>query len=114
MTNITAVLLVLALTGTPVASVVCVAECQGEPATSGHWHGDMTASEGLMMSAVDSCTDPSIGDSLYVIEHRAVPGPAALTTTLSPTAAELVGTVAPAILTTAADAWVKPPLVLRL
>ena len=113
MTNITAVLLVLALTATPVASVVCVTECQQEPAMSGHCHGDMAASEGPMMSAVD-CSDPSIGDSPYVIEHRAVPGAAALTTTLSPTAPELVGTVARAVLAKAADVWMTPPLVLRL
>lgn len=67
-----------------------------------------------MMSAVEGCPGPSIGGSLYVIGHRAPPGAAALTTPLSPTGPELVGTVARAALETKADAWVKPPLVLRL
>src|SRR5687768_10217871 len=76
MTNITALLLVLTMTGVPVASIVCVAECQPEPATWGHCHGDMAASDRPMMFASDSCNDPSIGDSPFVIEYRAVPGAA--------------------------------------
>jgi hypothetical protein len=40
MTNITALLLVLTLTGTPVASIVCATECQHEPATLGDCHGN--------------------------------------------------------------------------
>ena len=114
MTNITALLLVLTMTGAPVESVVCVAECQPEPATSGHCHGDMAASDRPMMSPSDSCNGPSTGDSPFVIEHRAVPGAAALTTALSPTTLELVRTDAPAVLAGAADAWLKPPPVLRL
>src|SRR5687768_3209329 len=114
MTNITALLLVLTLTGAPVASVVCVAECQHEPAALGHCHGDMAASDRPMMSASDSCNDPSISDSPFVIEHRAVPGAVVLTTTLLPTALELVRADAPAVLARAADTCLKPPLVLRL
>jgi hypothetical protein len=114
MTNITALLLVLTMTGVPVASVVCVAECQPEPATWGHCHGDMAAGDRPMMFASDSCNNPSISDSPFVIEHRAVPGAAVLTTTLSPTTPEWVGTDAPAVLAGVADAWLKPPLVLRL
>jgi hypothetical protein len=114
MTNITALLLVLALTGAPVSSVVCVAECQHEPATSGHCHGEMAASDRPMMFAGDSCNDPSISDSPFVVEPRAVPGAAVLTTTLLPTALELVRAAAPAVLARAADAWLEPPLVLRL
>ncbi len=71
MTNITALLLVLTLTGAPVTSVVCVTECQYEPATSGHCHGDMAASEGPMMSAGSDWSDPSISESLYLIGPRA-------------------------------------------
>lgn len=114
MTNITAFLLVLTMTGAPVASVVCVAECQPEPATWGHCHGDMAASDRPMMSASDRCNDPSISDSPFVIEHRVVSGAAALTTSLLPTTPELVRTAAPAVLARAADARLTPPLVLRL
>ena len=114
MTNITALLLVLTMTGAPVASVVCVAECQQEPVTWGHCHGHMAASDRPMISAGDSCSDPSISDSPFVIEHRAVPGAAALTTTSSPTRPALVRAGAPAILARGMDAWLKPPPVLRL
>ena len=114
MTNITALLLVLTMTGVPVAGVVCVAECQHEPATSGHCHGDMAASDRPMMSASHRCNDPSISDSPFVIEHRAVPGAAVLTTALLPTTPELVRADAPAVLARAADRWLRPPHVLRL
>ena len=114
MTNITAYLLVLTMTGAPVASVVCVAECQYEPATWGHCHGDMAASDRPMMSASHSCNDPSISDSPFVVEHRAVPGATVLTTTSLPTTSDLVRADAPAVLARAADARLKPPLVLRL
>ncbi len=114
MTNITAFLLVLTMTGAPVARVVCVAECQDEPVTLGHCHGDMAASDRPMMSASDSCNDPSISDRPFVIEHRAVPGAAVLTTPLLPITAGMVRAGAPAVRASAADAWLQPPLVLRL
>jgi hypothetical protein len=114
MTNITALLLVLTMTGTPVESVVCVAECQHEPATWGHCHADMAASERPMMTASESCHDPSIANSPFVVEHRAVSGATVLTTTLLPATPELVRADAPAGLARAADAWLQPPLVLRL
>ncbi len=114
MTNITALLLVLTMTGAPVESVVCVAECQHEPATWGHRHADTVASDRPMMNASDSCNDPSIADSPFVVEHRAVPGATVLTTTLLPTTPELVRADAPAVLARAADARLTPPLVLRL
>lgn len=113
MTNITAVLLVLTLTGAPVASVVCVAKCQHELAMSGHCHADMAASDRPMVSASDSCNDPSISDSPFVINHRAVPGAAVLATTLLSATPRLVRADAPAVLG-AADAWLKPPPVLRI
>jgi hypothetical protein len=114
MTNITALLLVLTLTGAPVTSVVCATECQHEPAALGHCHGDMATSDGPMMSASYSCSDPSVSDRPYVVEQRAVPGAAALTTTLSFTMLALVRTDAPTVLARAIDGWLKPPLVLRI
>jgi len=96
MTNIAAFLLVLTLTGSPVTSIVCAAECQDGPVTSGHCHSDMARSDGSMVSANDRCADPSISDSPYVTEYRAVSGAAVLIITPSPTAPELVRTGAPA------------------
>ena len=114
MTNITAVLLVLSLTGAPVASVVCVAECHHEPAARDHCHEDMATSDGPMIAAGDSCNAPSFSGAPFVIEHRALAGAAVLAPTLLPTALELVGTGAPAVLPRAAVALSKAPLVLRL
>jgi hypothetical protein len=114
MTNITAILLVLTLTGPPVASVVCVTECQDEPATLGHCHGDMASSARPMMAASDSCNELSISGSPYVIEHRIVPGAAVLTTTSLLTTRRLVGADVPAVLASESESWLKPLVVLRL
>ena len=114
MTNITVLFLVLTLTGVPAASVVCVTECQNEPATSGHCHDDMATSEGPMMSASDSCNDRAISDSAYVIEHRAMADASVLTATSLPAALEVVRTDAPALSGRTPDEWLKPLLVLRI
>ena len=114
MTNITAVLLVLALTGAPVASVVCVAECHHEPAALSHCHEDMATSDGPMTSAGDDCNGPSFSGTPFVIEHRAVTGAAVLATTLFPTALEPARADAPAVPARAAGARLKAPFVLRI
>lgn len=114
MTNITAFLLVLTLTGTPIASVVCFAECQHGPVTSGHCHVDMAASEGPMVSASGDCADPAISDSPFLIEHRAVTGPAVLTTTSPLAMPEVARTDAPAVPVRSVDGSLTLPLVLRI
>lgn len=113
MTNITALLLVLTLTGGPVGSIVCVVECQHALDAASDCHGDMATSDGPMMSASDGCRDPCVATP-YVIEHRAFPDAAVPTTTSLPTTLEGVDRGAPPVLARAADAWLKPPLVLRL
>jgi hypothetical protein len=114
MTNLTALLLVLTLTGAPVASVVCAAECNHKLAAEAHCHGDMTESDSPIATASYSCNDLSLGESPYVVEHRSMPGAAVLINTLSSTAPVLVMTVEPAVRTRAADAWLTSPQVLRL
>ena len=114
MSNITAFLLVLTLTGAPVAGVVCVTDCPDEPVTSNHCHADMATSDGPMIYAGDSCDDPSISNSPYVIEHRAVPGAAVLTATPFSTTPGLARTEAPASLARVPSAQLEPPFVLRI
>ncbi len=115
MTNITALLLVLTLTGAPVAaSIVCVAECHHEPAALDDCHADMATSDGPMMSASDTCSDPSFSDTPFVIKHRAAAGAAVLAATLSPTTLEPARADAPAVLARATVARLNAPLVLRL
>ena len=115
MTNITAFSLVLTLAiGAPVANVVCVTGCQQEPATSDHFHEDMASSAGPMVAAGSDCREPSISESPYLVEHRALPGPAVLITTPSLTTPAPIGTDEPAVFLRASDAWLKPPLVLRI
>lgn len=113
MTNITALFLVLTLTGAPAASVACVAECRQAPATSGHCHEYTTATDGPMISARVSCYDPSVVESLYLTESRAPINAAILAVTASPTTAK-VRTDALAVVVLRADACLKPPLVLRI
>ena len=114
MTNITAFLIVLTLTGTPAAGVACIAECRQAPATSGHCHEDTTTTDGPMIAASVSCYDPDVTESLYVVEHRALVGAAVLTGT-SPVAAPAVArTGALTIARGSAQASLKPLLVLRI
>jgi hypothetical protein len=114
MTNITSLLLVLALTGAPVAGVVCAAVCQHEPPTAAHCHDDMATSGAPMMAAGSECSDPSISERAYLSEHRALTGAIVLTTASCVLATTQARTTAPAVLADAADAWRKPPLVLRI
>lgn len=114
MTNITAVLLVLALTGLPVASVVCATECQEGPAASDPCHVDMAASDGPMMAAGDSCHNPLISDALYVVEHRGVLGTAVLTAASFPTTPVGARMDAPGLFARVAGTHPHPPPVLRI
>jgi hypothetical protein len=114
MTNIVSLLLALALTGSPVASVVCVAARQLETATAGHCHGDTATSGGSMMAAGSECSDPSISEGPYLQEHRALTGAIVLTTASCVMATTQARTTAPVVLATAADAWLKLRLVLRI
>jgi hypothetical protein len=114
MTNLTALLLVLTLNGVPVSRVVCVTECQQEPAASDNRHREVAASEGPMVSAGSDCSDPSVSESPYLVEDRPLRGSAVLTTTSSLMAAALVRTDVAAELAGRAVAWLKPTLVLRL
>ena len=114
MTNITALLLALALTGTPVASVMCGTVCQPAPVPASHCHDDVAASGGPMVSAGDSCSEPSLSDVPYLVEQRAMTGAAVLATSLSETMLLMARTDAPEFFTVAVRGWLTPPLVLRL
>ena len=78
MTNTTALLLVLTLTGTPVASVMCGAVCQPAAVPASHCHDDVAASGGPMVAAGGSCSEPSLSEAPYLVEHRATIGAAVL------------------------------------
>lgn len=114
LTNVTAVLLVLALTGIPVARAACVIECHRERATSGHCHVDLPTSVERTMSANSSCNDVAIGENPYVIELRAVPGAVAVGPTSLPTTLMLAAAPAPAVVASTSMTCLKPALVLRL
>ena len=112
MANTTAVMLVLMLTGTPAAGVVCLADCGTPPAAAGHCHEDTI--DGTTMSLPVSCYDPSVAESVYVAESRAVVGPAMLVVTPLPAMMPIARVEAIGILPPSADALLKPPLVLRI
>ena len=113
MTNLTAFFLVLTLTGTPAAGVACVADCGTAPATPGHCHEDAADINGPMISAGVSCYDPSVAESLYLIEHRALTSPAILAAAFSPTM-PIVAIDALGVRPPRTDSWRQPPLVLRI
>ena len=114
MTNITALLLALTLTGAPVASVACGAECQPAPVPASHCHDDVAASGRPMVSAGGNCSEPSLSDAPYLVEHRATTGAAVLVTSSSSTTVGMARADAPAFFAAPASGWLTPPLVLRL
>ena len=112
--NVTAFLLVLTLTGLPVANAVCVTECRHQRTTSGHCHGDLATSIESISSASDSCDEPSMSEGPYVVEHRAAPGAAVLSAAMPVTPAKAGRTNAPAGVAKNPVGWLSPPLILRL
>jgi hypothetical protein len=114
MTNITASLLVLTLTGTPVASVTCGAVCQPAPVPASHCHDDVAASGGPLVFGDDNCGEPSLSDAPYLVEQRAMTGAAVLVTSASSPTLTLARMEAPAFFAAAPSGWLAPPLVLRL
>jgi len=114
MTNTTALLLVLTLTGTPVASVMCGAVCQPAPAPASHCHDNVAASGGPMVAAGGNCSGPSLSDAPYLVEHRAAIGTAVLAATRSGTTLMTTRAAAPTSVSPAPYGWLVPPQVLRL
>jgi len=114
MTNTTALLLVLTLTGTPVASVMCGAECQPAPVPASHCHDDVAASGGPLVSGDASCSEPSLSDAPYLVEQRAATGAAVLVTSAPSPTLTMTRMEAPAFFAAAPSGWLTPPLVLRL
>jgi hypothetical protein len=113
MTNITALLLALTLTGGPVTSAVCITECYSQPVIADSCHEDLTSGR-PSMTAANSCIDRSVRSSVYVAEHRTVSDAPVLTATSSIPTTALMRTDAPAASASFPDAWLKPPLVLRI
>jgi hypothetical protein len=114
MTNITALLLVLTLTGSPAISAACFTWCQQGPVTYGHCHDDMAAGSGPEITGDLTCGEPSLVDSPYLVEHRTATGAAVLTTTSPVAMALAVRTKAPAVIVALVSAVPRPPLVLRV
>lgn len=114
MTTTTALLLVLTLTGTPVASVMCGAECQPAPVPASHCHDDVAASGGPGVSRDGRCSEPLLSDAPYLVEQRATTGAAVLATSASSPTLTMARMEAPALSAAAPSGWLTPPLVLRL
>ena len=114
MTHVTVLLLVLTLTGAPVANVACIAVCQHARGMAGHCHSDETGGGPLLTTDV-VCTELSLGESQYVAEHRVdAPGQPLETPPGVAPAAPLVRAPFAAISATVAGVRLKLPLVLRI
>jgi hypothetical protein len=113
MTKTAAALLVLALAGSPVVTAACLANCQHGRVTFGLCHG-MDTRAAPLMSAGRGCNDPWLSDTLYVVEYRPAPGEVVLVASLMVTPADGPELAPPAVVSSAAGAWLKPPVVLRL
>ena len=115
MANITALLLVLMLTGGSAARVACPATCDVTAAASGNCHEHMTASgETVMTTGNAACAEVSLEATPFLAEHRAATGAVVLTIALSPTTPEVVRTAASAVCDSIQRASARPVTVLRL
>jgi hypothetical protein len=113
MTCVTALLLVLTLTGSPVASVVCGLTCERQPVTTSHCHEAMPAN-GPAVTAAENCAAPSLSDTPYVVEHRAAVHPAIAVGIFSIVAPVVTPVQRIALAVDHDDGWRTPPIALRI
>lgn len=113
MTHVTAWLVALLLTGSPVAAGLCAAVCGQSSAPAAHCHHEFTQ-PAQAMSAETLCGS-GIADAAYITDGTTVPHTTVLTAALmqAPGLAVTVG-ARPALTVPAAPGWLAPPLVLRV
>jgi hypothetical protein len=114
MTNITVLLLVLTLTGSPVAGVACFAWCHEGPAAHSYCQHDPAASSGPVIDQAVNCTQPTLVADLFPASHRASADAAIFSTTSSAAAVPIVAAPARAETAPPIRGWSRLPVVLRI
>ena len=69
MNGVTAILVVLMLTGSPVSSVACAVACDRSTTATAYYHEHMTDHATAMAVAVDEACDVLASDAPYVTEN---------------------------------------------
>jgi len=113
MTHITACIVALTLTGSPVTSAVCATICGHESAPTAHCHESLTQPAPAAMSGEATCAAATV-DAPYVKES--VAAPQAVTVAVSPALPVPESSALPAFAPgfSPASSWLAPPFVLRL
>lgn len=113
MSHITAILVVLILTGSPVTSTVCAMVCGHPPTPAAHCHEGPQTSANLAVTGDIACGSV-VPDAPYVRENGPSAQPAALTPVQHAASPRPVTLSRHQTINSAAGAWLVPPLVLRL
>jgi hypothetical protein len=113
MTHLTAWIVALTITGSPVTTAVCATVCGHEAAPAVHCHDSLTEPAPAAMSGEATCV-AATSDVSYIKEDVAAPQVADLSATTARTA---VGTFCECHATgdtAGAPSWLRPLFVLRL
>jgi hypothetical protein len=114
MTQFTAWILALTLTGSPVMPGVCASVCGHGPAPTAHCHEELTEATQAAVSAESICGS-AITDAAYVYDRTTPPQNAALLpSTASIPALTIPAGVSRLLIVPLAVGWLALPLVLRL
>ena len=114
MTQITACIVALTLTGSPVTTSLCAAACGHESAPRAHCHDSLTESATTAMSGETTCATATT-DIAYIKEDVAAPQAAAVSP-ITPATFRLTATapvarrMAPPVVT----GWLAPPVIPRI
>jgi hypothetical protein len=114
MTHITAYLVALTLTASPVMPTVCATICGHDSAPTAHCHEQLTEPTEAAMSADGSC-GAVIADAAY-INDRTTPPQGAAVSPATPSIPTLVilSNVSRVLTVPDAGGWLAPPFVLRV
>jgi hypothetical protein len=113
MTSLTAILIALTLTGSPVPSAVCAAVCGHGTSPAAHCHESLADGANVAVAADITC-GALVSEAPYVKENITAPH-IAVTVTSRHVADLLRAIAAPPISREPVEvAWLRPPLILRL
>jgi hypothetical protein len=113
MTHITAFIVALTLTGSPVTSVLCAAACGHESAPEAHCHESLTEPATTAMSGEVTCEGATI-DVPYVKEDVAASQVTAVPANLPVVPLLELAMQREQVAEPVAAGWLAPPMVLRL
>jgi len=113
MSHITAILIALTLTGSPVTSAVCAVVCGHGTTAAAHCHETMSDSADVAIAADIACGTLS-SDAPYVKEDVSAPRVVVAVSTVHVAPLDVVTRVRHAPTASLPGAWLQSPLILRI